>query len=200
MSDYPQEFPFDSSPMDSFPDNNRESDCRDWLDSSCADDSRCTDDSHGHDFRDTDRASDTDTLHQWSVHSSRPRIMDAEQFVIDASDLLPPVRGSLRDEFISEVARIEIRRERLRKVPLAFAFALLMAAFILWPRDGFTRAATNSGSENPLDRLPMTNAGPAPVVSASQQPDSWALVDAYRLVREQRLATIQRSLASDESP
>ncbi len=125
--------------------------------------------------------------------------IDAEQHVIEASDLLPPPRASLRDEFIAEVAKIEQRRERLRKAPVAVAFLLLVSVCVLWPRSDETQAAAVTTSENPLDRLPITSAGPAAVVSASQKTDSWALVEAYDGLREKKIATIRKSFAADES-
>lgn len=125
--------------------------------------------------------------------------IDAEQQVIEASDLLPTPRASLRDDFIAEVAKIGHRRERLRKVPVAIAFVLLVSVCVLWPRSDETRAASVANNDNPLDRLPVTSAGPAAVVSASQKTDSWALVEAYDGLREQKVATIRKSFAADES-
>ena len=125
--------------------------------------------------------------------------IDAEQQVIEASDLLPTPRASLRDDFIAEVAKIEHRRERLRKTPVAVAFLLLVSVCILWPRADETQAAAVTTVENPLDRLPVTTAGPAAVVSASQKTDSWALVEAFDGLREKKIATIRKSFAADES-
>ena len=125
--------------------------------------------------------------------------IDAEQQVIEASDLLPTPRASLRDDFIAEVAKIGQRRERLRKVPVAIAFLLLVSVCVLWPRSDETRAASVANSDNPLDRLPVTSAGPAAVISASQETDSWALVEAYDGLREKKSATIIKSFAADES-
>ena len=125
--------------------------------------------------------------------------IDAEQQVIEASDLLPIPRASLRDDFIAEVAKIEQRRERLRKTPVAVAFLLLVSVCILWPRSDETQAAAVTTVENPLDRLPVTTAGPAAVVSASQKTDSWALVEAFDGLREKKIATIRKSFAADES-
>ena len=127
------------------------------------------------------------------------RAIDAEQQVIEASDLLPTPRASLRDDFIAEVAKIGQRRERLRKVPVAIAFLLLVSVCVLWPRSDETRAASVANSVNPLDRLPITSAGPATVVSASQETDSWALVEAYDGLREKKSATILKSFTADES-
>ncbi|MBI1310149.1 hypothetical protein GC176_02490 [bacterium] len=125
--------------------------------------------------------------------------IDAEQFVIEATDLLPIPRASLRDAFIAEVAKIEQRRERIRKVPVAIAFLLLVSICVLWPRAGETRAAAVVSDDNPLDRLPLTNAGPAAVISASQKSDSWALVEAYSVIREKKSGVIRKSFDSGES-
>lgn len=125
--------------------------------------------------------------------------VDAEQSVIEASELLPTPRGSLRDDFIAEVAKIEQRRERVRKIPVAVAFLLLVSVCVLWPGTDETRAAAVVSGDNPLDRLPVTNTGPAAVVSASQKSDSWALVEAYASIREKRSATIRKSFSADES-
>ncbi len=78
----------------------------DWLDDSC---DLCFDDLEARLF---DFGSSIDT----------PAI-DAEQQVIEASDLLPTPRASLRDDFIAEVAKIEQRRERLRKTQSSRFFA-----------------------------------------------------------------------------
>ncbi len=124
---------------------------------------------------------------------------DAEQQVIEATDLLPTPRASLRDDFIAEVAKIEQRRERLRNVPVAVAFLLLVSVCVLWPRSDETQAASVANSDNPLDRLPITAGGPAVLNSASQETDSWALVEAYDGLREKKIATIRKSFAADES-
>jgi len=124
---------------------------------------------------------------------------DAEQQVIEATDLLPTPRASLRDDFIAEVAKIEQRRERLRKVPVAVTFLLLVSVCVLWPRSDETQAASVANSDNPLDRLPITAGGPAVLNSASQETDSWALVEAYDGLREKKIATIRKSFAADES-
>ncbi|MHC4879283.1 MAG: hypothetical protein ACYTGL_22740 [Planctomycetota bacterium] len=125
-------------------------------------------------------------------------VAEAELRVIDASDLLPTPRASLRDEFIAEVAKIEQRRERVRKLPVAVAFVLLVSACVLWPRSEVTQAAAVV-SDNPLDSLAETNAGPAAAVSASQQSDSWALVEACASLREQRSSIIRATFAATDS-
>ncbi len=125
-------------------------------------------------------------------------VAEAELRVIEASDLLPTLRASLRDEFIAEVAKIEQRRERVRKLPVAVAFALLVSACVLWPRSEETQAAAVV-SDNPLDSLAETNAGPAAAVSASQQSDSWALVEACASLRERRSSIIKATFAASDS-
>jgi hypothetical protein len=151
-------------------------------------------DSTDRSFRDLEAS-----LFEFAVPATHLPEMDAELCVLEASDLLPAPRASLRDEFIAEVARIEQRRERLRKAPVAVAFLLLVSVCILWPRSDETRAAAVVTGENPLDRLPATIVGPAALLSASQETDSWALVEAFDGLREKRGATIRKSFAANGS-
>lgn len=117
--------------------------------------------------------------------------IDAEEELVLCGKEFPLPRGSLRDEFIAEVAKIDQRRQRLGKLPVVAGVLMAVSAAMLWPAHDTSTAAVVR--RDPLASASLTSGSPE-VVAAGQMSDSWALVDAYKNDRSRRAVSIRKSL------
>ena len=117
------------------------------------------------------------------------------------ADELPPVRLSLRYEFLAELDRLDQKRRRIRQATLAAAclfIAGLAPLFSLLPASAqpVVRLEQKERVTSPLDILRIN--GPAlPLVAENSSTDSWAMVDAYNEFESERRDRLRRGLTSD---
>ena len=123
----------------------------------------------------------------------------AEDRMRRMADDLPPVRASLRFEFLVELERLEERRHRNRRVTIAAAFLVTAALSVFVPLiSGSTSVLAETDSmphrlSSPLDVL--SSRVPAdPLLADNSTPDSWDFVDAFNELESQRRDRLRRGL------
>jgi len=111
----------------------------------------------------------------------------AEEELIWFSGPSPKLRRGLRDDILIEFDRADRQREFGGKLTVAASLLVAAALVGFGPREDASRAESIARIRTPaterFQSISLRN-GPPMLVEASQDADSWALVDAYSQLRE----------------
>lgn len=122
----------------------------------------------------------------------------AEEELIFFCDDAPDPRAGLRTEILIQLDRVDRGRELASRLTVAASFALAALLVVFGPSNDSTQAEAVAQVEPArLSRLPLGSpaSGPAALVEASRETDSWALVEAYSEIREQHRNKLSRNLS-----
>ena len=125
----------------------------------------------------------------------------AEDELSRFADNLPPVRLSLRYEFLAELDRLDQKRDRVRRVTATVAFLFVVGVSSVVPllsasAQPVSQPVLKDRSSSRLDIL--RGGGPVPPLVAENSPtDSWAMVDAYNEFESERRDRLRRGLTTD---
>jgi len=121
----------------------------------------------------------------------------AEEELIFFCDNAADPRAGLRTELLIQLDRIDRGREFTSRLIVAASFMLAAVLVVFGPGNDATHSEAVAQVE-PIRaaRFPLgsPDSGPAALVEASRETDSWALVEAYREIREQHRNKLSRRL------
>jgi hypothetical protein len=121
----------------------------------------------------------------------------AEEELIYFCDDAPNPRAGLRTELLIRLDRVDRGRELTSRLTVMAAFMLAAALVVFGPSNDVTQAEAVAQVEPARrSRVPLGSptSGPAALVEASRETDSWALVEAYSEIREQHRNKLTRRL------
>ena len=122
----------------------------------------------------------------------------AEEELIYFCDDAPNPRAGLRTELLIRLDRVDRGRELTSRLTVMAAFMLAAALVVFGPSNDVTQAEAVAQVEPARrSRVPLGSptSGPAALVEASRETDSWALVEAYSEIREQHRNKLTRRLS-----
>lgn len=112
----------------------------------------------------------------------------AEEELIYFCDDVPDPRAGLRTEILIQLDRVDRGRELASRLTMLALFMLAALLGVFGPSSNSTQAEAVARVE-PVrySQFPLGShtSGPALLVEASRETDSWALVEAYSEIREQ---------------
>jgi hypothetical protein len=122
----------------------------------------------------------------------------AEEELIYFCDDAPDPRAGLRTEILIQLDRVDRGRELASRLTVAASFMLAAVLVVFGPSNDATQAeavAQVEPARNSRFPLGSPTSGPALLVEASRETDSWALVEAYSEIREQHRSKLSRRLS-----
>lgn len=122
----------------------------------------------------------------------------AEEELIYFCDDAPDPRAGLRTEILIQLDRVDRSRELVSRLTVMASFMLAAVLVVFGPSNDATQAEAVAQVEPAeISRFPLGSptSGPALLVEASRETDSWALVEAYSELREQHRNKIARRLS-----
>lgn len=122
----------------------------------------------------------------------------AEEELIFFSDDAPDPRSGLRAEILIQLDRVDRGRELAGRLTVAASFMVAAVLVVFGPSHDATQAEAVAQVEPAqMSRFPLGSptSGPALLVQASRETDSWALVEAYSEIREERRNKLSRRLS-----
>lgn len=122
----------------------------------------------------------------------------AEEELIYFCDDVPDPRAGLRTEILIQLDRVDRGRELVSRLTVMASFMLAAVLVVFGPSSDTTQAEAVAQVETAgMSRFPLGSptSGPALLVEASRESDSWALVEAYSEIREQHRNKLARRLS-----
>lgn len=122
----------------------------------------------------------------------------AEEELIYFCDDAPDPRAGLRTEILIQLDRVDRGRELVSRLTVMASFMLAAVLVVFGPSNDTTQAEAVAQVEPAgMSRFPLGSptSGPALLVEASRETDSWALVEAYSEIREQHRNKLCRKLS-----
>jgi hypothetical protein len=122
----------------------------------------------------------------------------AEEELIYFCDDAPDPRAGLRTEILIQLDRVDRGRELASRLTVMASFMLAAVLVVFGPSNDATQAeavAQVEPARNSRFPLGSPTSGPALLVEASRETDSWALVEAYSEIREQHRSKLSRRLS-----
>ena len=122
----------------------------------------------------------------------------AEEELIYFCDDAPDPRAGLRTEILIQLDRVDRGRELVSRLTVMASFMLAALLVVFGPSNDATQAEAVAQVEPAgMSRFPLGSptSGPALLVEASRETDSWALVEAYSEIREQHRNKLSRKLS-----
>lgn len=121
----------------------------------------------------------------------------AEEELIYFCDEAPNPRAGLRTEILIQLDRVDRGRELTSRLTLMASFMLAAMLVVFGPSNDVSQAEAVAQVEpTRMSRFPLgtPTSGPALLIEASRETDSWALVEAYSEIREQHRNKLSRRL------
>jgi hypothetical protein len=122
----------------------------------------------------------------------------AEEELIYFCDDAPDPRSGLRTEILIQLDRVDRGKELVSRLTVMASFMLAALLVVFGPSNDTTQAEAVAQVEPAgMSRFPLGSptSGPALLVEASRETDSWALVEAYSEIREQHRNKLSRKLS-----
>ena len=122
----------------------------------------------------------------------------AEEELIYFCDDAPDPRAGLRTEILIQLDRVDRGREFASRLTVMASFMLAAVLVVFGPSNDATQAEAVAHVEPAgMSRFPLGSpiSGPALLVEAYRETDSWALVEAYSELREQNRDKLARRLS-----
>ena len=121
-----------------------------------------------------------------------------EELIYFCDDACDP-RSGLRTEILIQLDRVDRGRELASRLTVMASFMLAAVLVVFGPSHDVTQAEAVAQVEPArMLRFPLGSptSGPAALVEASRETDSWALVEAYSEIREQHRNKLSRKLSA----
>jgi hypothetical protein len=121
----------------------------------------------------------------------------AEEELIYFCDEAPNPRAGLRTEILIQLDRVDRGRELTSRLTVMASFMLAAMLVVFGPSNDVSQAEAVAQVEpTRMSRFPpgTPTSGPALLIEASRETDSWALVQAYSEIREQHRNKLSRRL------
>ena len=121
----------------------------------------------------------------------------AEEELIYFCDEAPNPRAGLRTEILIQLDRVDRGRELTSRLTVMASFMLAAMLVVFGPSNDVSQAEAVAQVEPArMSRFPLWSptSGPALLIEASRETDSWALVEAYSEIREQHRNKLARRL------
>lgn len=121
----------------------------------------------------------------------------AEEELIYFCDEAPNPRAGLRTEILIQLDRVDRGRELTSRLTVMASFMLAAMLVVFGPSNDVSQAEAVAQVEpTRMSRFPLgtPTSGPALLIEASRETDSWALVQAYSEIREQHRNKLSRRL------
>jgi hypothetical protein len=122
----------------------------------------------------------------------------AEEELIYFCDEAPNPRAGLRTEILIQLDRVDRGRELTSRLTVMASFMLAAMLVVFGPSNDVSQAEAVAQVEPArMSRFPLGSptSGPALLIEASRETDSWALVEAYSEIREQHRNKLSRRLS-----
>tara|TARA_R110002072_G_scaffold303099_1_gene493400 strand:+ start:100318 stop:100779 length:462 start_codon:yes stop_codon:yes gene_type:complete len=122
----------------------------------------------------------------------------AEEELIYFCNDAPDPRAGLRTEILIQLDRVDRGRELASRLTVMASFMLAAMLVVFGPSNDATQAEAVAQVEPArMAQFPLGSpaSGPALLVEASRETDSWALVEAYSEIREQHRNELSRRLS-----
>ena len=122
----------------------------------------------------------------------------AEEELIYFCDEAPNPRAGLRTEILIQLDRVDRGRELTSRLTVMASFMLAAMLVVFGPSNDVSQAEAVAQVEPAImSRFPLGSptSGPALLIEASRETDSWALVEAYSEIREQHRNKLSRRLS-----
>lgn len=126
----------------------------------------------------------------------------AEEELIFFCDNAANPRAGLRAEILIQLDRANRSREFASRLTVAASFVVAAVLVVFGPSHDATHAEAVAQVEPVrMSRIPLgsPSSGPAALVKASRETDSWALVEAYNEIRQQHRNKLTRNLSAGTS-